>query len=299
WHVEGLWRPNTLNAIASFEGIGKSYARLQAGLLLAAGRGALFGRYSISGPCIVAVADEENGDAEEWRREQDCLAYLGLTRADVARYHRVSFAGLVLGDPAWQAELEAEMVRLGEAGLPVVIFLDTVTSMHDGKEWGEELKPIVRYLRGLLHRLPFLTVVLVVHVRKPSGEEHGLDTELSSVMGNWTRQTDSVAIMAPLTDGRARWRVHKRVPPSDIVLAREAGGWRYVADHSGKVVAGIDPLALLDLARERGRIEARDVMARFGVTKKPALQAIREHPGLDCAATGPRGALIAWPKEEA
>jgi hypothetical protein len=47
-------------------------------------------------------------------------------------------------------------------------------------------------------------------------------------MGQWTRSADAVALMADLGDGRVRWTMRKRVPPSSLVLAQAAGLWSVV-----------------------------------------------------------------------
>jgi len=223
WLVDGLLRPHALGILASAEGVGKSYARLELALRLATGTGSLFGHYPIRRPARVVLIDEENGAAEEYRRETEALASLGLERAALTNYFRTSYAGMNLGKPERQEWLRAELDRLA----PDLAILDTGGAMV-GDEWGEPLKVAVRFLRSLP-----CAVLACVHLTKPprersrGGGQHG--SALADVMGQWTRSADVVAVMADLGAGRARWTVRKRVPPSGLVLVQRAGLWDVVA----------------------------------------------------------------------
>jgi hypothetical protein len=47
-------------------------------------------------------------------------------------------------------------------------------------------------------------------------------------MGQWTRTVDAVALLADLGGGRANWRMFKKVPKSDLVIAQADGVWKVV-----------------------------------------------------------------------
>jgi hypothetical protein len=89
--VEGFMRPGKLILIAASEGVGKSYVRKELEIRLALGLGALFGHYAITRAVRVGTVDEENGPDEEYRRDEEMLGRLGLTRDALAgRYRRQS-----------------------------------------------------------------------------------------------------------------------------------------------------------------------------------------------------------------
>lgn len=232
WDIEGVARPGTVVIVASPEGLGKSQVRKEIEWRCASGTGALFGHYAIPGRLVVASFDEENGDTEEWRRDEQVRLALGLEREAVDGYlFRVSFAGLDLTNLETQKRIRAEIEQVHAD----VAMFDTGTSMT-GDEWGREVKAVMRFL----HSLP-CTCFVFVHMTKPKEEngkrgkvlEHG--ASLSDVMGHWTRAADSVATMSDLGDeGRVRWRMFKRVPKSSLVLKAENGLWVKVAEEESK-----------------------------------------------------------------
>jgi hypothetical protein len=260
WLVDGLLRPGALGILASAEGIGKSYARLELAVRLATGTGALFGHYPIRRPARVVLLDEENGPAEEYRRELDVLDSLGLPRSVLAGYFRVSYAGMNLTKPERQEWLRRELDGIG----PDLLILDTGGAMV-GDEWGEPLKAAVRYLRSLP-----CAVLVCVHLTKPPrdnhrGGQHG--SALSDVMGQWTRSADVVAVMADLGAGRARWTVRKRVPPSSLVLAQRGGLWDVVAVAEDHEAASTDTRILRAIAA--GATAADELRMALGTTDRP------------------------------
>jgi hypothetical protein len=271
WQVEGLLRPGSLAVLASAEGIGKSYARLELAVRLATGTGAVFGHYGIPAAGDVVLIDEENGPDEETRREAIVLDSLGLSRADLGdHYRRVSFAGMALTRPDRQRWLRG----LLEPIRPDLVILDTATAMV-GDEWGAELKEAVRYLRGLIRDLG-CSVLVTVHLTKPprdhgsagGSNRHGF--ALSDVMGQWTRSADVVAIMADLGAGRARWTVRKRVPPSQLILAQRGGLWEAVAVAEDHATASIDDRMIRAIAA--GATSADEVRTALGTGSKPLAQ---------------------------
>ena len=189
WNIEGVNRPASLLVIGGGEGTGKSQAFRELAIRGATGTGPLFGHYAIPHRLRVMVLDEENGEAEEYRRETAILATLGLGRADLADYFRVSFAGMVLTDPTSQKWLDGQVERVR----PGLLAFDTGTSMI-GDEWGGELKAAVRYIRSLIVRYG-CSVAVLVHMVKPSRDRRPNDpahgSAMAHVMGQWTRPTRS------------------------------------------------------------------------------------------------------------
>ena len=231
WYIVDFARPGKLIYLASAEGLGKSYVRKELELRLAAGRGSLFGRYPIVGSLRVGTIDEENGPDEEWRREEDLLPLLEMTRADLGgRFFRASFLGMNLNESRSQ-----EYIRRQVAGLDLdVLFLDTGGSMVD-EEYGPPLKGAVRFMRSLIREFPMLTIVVAVHmVKPPRGPNLAAPKRraLTDVMGQWTRQADVVAVMTDLGDCRIRWELAKRrgVPKSAGILDYTSGITKWVAD---------------------------------------------------------------------
>ena len=290
WLVEGFARPGTLVVWGATEGLGKSQARTELAIRGATGTGALFGHFRIVRPFRVAVFDEENGAAEEWRRECDILATLGLERAALTGYSRASFAGINLANAGDQAYLTAEIER----ERPELVVLDTGTSMV-GDEWGASLKDAVRFLRGLIARFG-ITIVVVVHLTKPSRDRkpgsapHG--TALADVMGQWTRSADAVALMADLGDGRARLEMRKKVPPTTLILARRAGVFETVSVGETRKPTSDDRVLRAIAA---GADSAEAIEASLGIARRTvfvALQRLRKDglvaPGvpLECTADG-------------
>jgi hypothetical protein len=243
WYVRGFIRPGKLIEIASAEGVGKSSVRKELELRLAVGRGLLMERYPIDHAVRVGTFDEENGLDEEWRREEDLMPLLGITRAELAgRFFRASFLGLNLAEPRSQTYIrhQVETLDLG------VLFLDTGGMMVD-EEYGPPLKAAIRFLRSLIREHPGLSIVVCVHMVKPIRGPNLAESRrrvLTDVMGQWTRQADVVAAMTDLGANRFRWELVKRrgVPPSAGILDYSDGLTRWVADAD----AAVDPASTSD-----------------------------------------------------
>lgn len=224
WHIEGLARPKAIVVVGSAEGVGKSMMRKEIEMRLGSGIGPLFGHFPIPGPLTVATFEEENGDAEEYRRDDQTMAALGIDRQALGdRIYRVSYPGINLCLQTDQEYVRAELEKVHAD----VVWFDTGGSMI-GDEWGEPMKVAFRFLRSLE-----VTVFLNVHLVKPSrtggrGQStHG--SALSDVMGQWTRQADAVCIVSDLGEGRVKVLVRKRVKPQELILAQRDGLWVVVA----------------------------------------------------------------------
>jgi hypothetical protein len=221
WDIEGVCRPGTVLIVAGAEGVAKSQVLRELGIRAATGTGRLFGNYLIPRPLRVMVCDEENGEAEEWRREMMVLEAVGRERSDLTGYFRVSFAGMVLTDSKAQAWLIGQAAEIQ----PDLLILDTGTSMI-ADEWGPEMKAAMRFVRSLCVRFG-CAVVIAVHLTKPGRDRRPKDavhgTAISHVMGQWTRQADAVALVADIGSDRIRWEMHKKVPPSTLILVKRSG----------------------------------------------------------------------------
>ena len=80
------------------------------GVRLTSCGGRLFGHYEVPQKCRVLEIDEENGWAEEYRRENQLFASLALDRSEVTgSYLRVSYTALDLGRADSQEYLEAQL----------------------------------------------------------------------------------------------------------------------------------------------------------------------------------------------
>ena len=267
WLVEGVWRPGRMGVIASQEGVGKSQARIEAAIRLATGSGALFGHYPIPAPARVLLFDVENGEDEETRREEDVLARLELRREQLAGYWRVSLEGLLLTDKDDQTYVASEIERVR----PAVAIFDTGSSMV-GDEWGKELKLAVRFLRRLAREYG-CAVVVCVHLVKPARDgRRGKDapvhgTEITDVMGQWTRQADSVALMARTKDEHVVWTMRKRVPRSTLVLAPAEGIFtRITAAVGGELGADVREKVRQQLAA--GMTDTGAIAQLLGITRR-------------------------------
>jgi AAA domain-containing protein len=272
WGVaEGFLRPNVLAVAAASPGGAKSWVRAELAMRAATGRGALFDRYAIAHTATVLVVDEDNGDAEEWRRDEAMLAHLGLERRDLSRVYRLSLAGVLLDDPTWQRYLEERIDALGVT----LLVLDPISMMHRGKELREELMPVVRYLRALLRRFPALTILAVHHLKKPiagGNGERGVDDVRGGV---WGQVADVIAVMSPLGDRRVKWQLLKRVPSSTLILEQtEAGPLVFVADGAGRARQATNDDRVL-AAVDAGATAVEEVVVATGMKERTAWDAVR------------------------
>ena len=276
YRIRDVLRPNALALIAASEGVGKSYVRKEMELRLATGRGALFGHYEITGPVRVATIDEENGPDEEYRRDEEVLGWLGATRADLeGRYRRASFLGLNLTDPRTQRYLRRQLAT----GVDV-LFLDTGGSMVD-EEYGTPLRNAIRFLRTLLREHPNLSIVLSVHMVKPSRDPKAGTPKrrpLSDVMGQWTRSPDLVAVLTDLGANRFRWELVKRrgVPRSAGIVDYSSGptAWVHDVDGADEAASTGDTFRILR-AIAAGGTDWKALTAGTGISRDRVFAAVR------------------------
>lgn len=271
WLIEKVLRPGAILVIASLEGLGKSHVRKEIAVRLTTCGGSLFGYYPIPRTCSVLEIDEENGVQEEIRREEQVFAALGVRRVEAdGTYWSVSFPALELGDEASQIYLREHVA----AHRPDVLMLDTGTSMV-GEEWGPELKAAIRFLRRLTVEFGCAVVIFVHLVKPPRGRDattrmHG--STLSDVMGQWTRTVDAVALLADLGGGRANWRMFKKVPKSELVIAQADGVWKVVHVGAERKVTNDD--RVLRAIAEGGE-NPDSIATSLGVSTRTVSEAIK------------------------
>ena len=214
--VGGFIRPGTTVMLTGPPGSSKSWAARQLAMACAAGKADFLGTYAIERPMNVLLIDEDNGPDEEWRRDQTLLAYLELERSQLGRLRRLSLGGVQLDSEAWQHWLRGD-ITLNQVDL---VILDPISEMHGGKELRED--PAFRSMLGFLKRLkvdfPRLASLLVHHTRKVMPGDRQSDRGLDDVRGQWGQTPDVVALMWPMPERRVAWQLHKRVPPSRLIL---------------------------------------------------------------------------------
>lgn len=272
WDVENFLRPSVFAVIASMEGVGKSQMRDELAMRCALGRGSLFGFYPVVRQLNVLLVDEDNGPEEEWRRNEAMLAHLGAARSELTGYYRISLAGVLLDDPAWQARIRAWVSEL-EIGL---LILDPVSMMYRAKELREELLPVANFLRALQREHPGLVVVLVHHLRKPVANQKPTDRALSDLRGAlWGQVADVVALVTPLGDRRVKWALHKRIRPSELILEQtETGPFAFVAEaDAGDRRQSSDDRVMACV--DAGAVSIDEVVIGTGMPKRTAWNAVK------------------------
>jgi hypothetical protein len=221
WMVVDLIRPRQLVVLASTEGVGKSNMRLELGIRYACGHGALFDTYPMGRAGDVLLFDEENGEREEFVREEAMLASLDLKRdPHMALYHRVHYSGLNLESLVDQSVFD----KLLTLYAPQLVILDTAGAMV-GEEHGKDFKRVIAFLKAMKEKHD-CAIVLVVHLVKPprDGKTVGkaLERTITDVMGQWTRSADVLLLVSETDDDDVvLFRVRKRVTRSDLSLKRE------------------------------------------------------------------------------
>lgn len=227
WMIERFLRRGVLGIIGAPAGIGKSQIRTELGMLAAAGRGDFLDYYPVAGgPYTVLVIDEENGDAEEWRRDEVYLERLELQRAGLP-YYRVSFAGMDLARSRWQAWLREQVESLNVD----LLILDAISAMYSLPERREELTPVYRFLRELIVATG-VTILLIHHLKKPGTNERGAERVLDDLRGGlWGQVAEVAAILSPLPERHVKWRTWKRVPPTELILEQTEDGPLVFASH--------------------------------------------------------------------
>lgn len=270
WAIEGLLRCGSWGLLASTPGLGKTQMLREIALRAALGKGPVFERYPLPSRLRTLVIDEENGPAEEWRREEMIRVALGVERADVAGYFRTSWYGLDLLDPGWQNRLET-WIECFEIEL---LILDAISDMYSVKELREYLGPIGTFFKRLLLRFPTLAILASHHLRKMPPGEAQAERMLSDLRGGfWDQQAQMVALAWSLGERRVRLAVRKRVPNHDGIFEQtDAGLLRFVADAHERPTANDDRvMASIDA----GATAVDEVVLATGLPERTAWNAVK------------------------
>jgi len=270
--IEGMLRPGHTGMVVGTYGLGKSYLTRQLAYAAAAGHGYfLTERFAIPRPLRVLIVDEDNGEREEWRREEQLMEHLDLRRHQLTGVYRVCLAGVELDKAQWQEWLLELVTRLE---LDLVI-LDPISEFHGGKELRDD--PSFRALRMFLKRLktdhPDLATVLVHHTRKMSVSDRSSVRGLDDIRGQWGQTPDAVILLSDLGERRARCELLKRIPHAVLILEQVAGGgWICVADEPVRR-SSTDSRVLA--AVEAGATSADEVATSTGLAERTVWNAIQ------------------------
>jgi hypothetical protein len=224
-YVADLVRPGRIVVWAAEEGSGKSYAvggELAIRIAVAGGRFAETWEILESG--AVLYLSEMHSD-DDFEREEIVLASLDLDRTDVTgRYYRLPLMTAAHGRPAltvagWRAWI-SDWMR--SRGVLIAIF-DTATGATLVDPWGKEMQQVFANPRLMLAEYPALAIILLLHLKKPSGRG---DRRISDVLGESGRWSDVVVLME--NDGKSLTRtkvsVRKRVRNERRIVATKSGG---------------------------------------------------------------------------
>lgn len=224
-YVDDLIRPGRIVVWAAEEGSGKSYTvDGELGIRVAVAGGSLAETWMVLRTGPVLYLSEMHGD-DDHDRETAVLGSLGVERAALTgRYYRLPLMTAANGAPAltvapWRAWITSWLREHGA----LLLIVDTATGATQVDPWGAGIQAVYTGLRQMLAEYPELAIVLVVHVRKPTGRG---DRRISDVLGEWGRWCDVVVMQE--NDGasleRAKITVRKRVRRERRIIATKAGG---------------------------------------------------------------------------
>lgn len=224
-YVEDLIRPGRIIVWAAEEGSGKSFAvDGELAIRMAVAGGSFAGTWPVAQTGPVLVLSEMHSD-DDFLREQTVLSSLGLERTSLTdRYFRLPLMTAAGGKPAltvpewrtWITDWLAEHRALA-------MVVDTATGATQVDPWGAAIQEVYGGLRAMIGTYPALSVVLVVHCRKPTGRG---DRRISDVLGEWGRWCDVVVLQE--NDGksleRCRLTVRKRVRRERRIIVTKRDG---------------------------------------------------------------------------
>lgn len=294
-YVTNLLRPGRIVVVAAEEGTGKSYAfQGELGIRLAVAGGLFAGTWPVvqTGPVLVL---SEMPEDEDYDREETILATLGLGREALAgRYYRLALATAAGGAPVLDVDAWRERVTAWLAEhQALALIIDTATNATDAEPWGAPIRKVLRNLRAMQATYPALAIVLVVHMKKPSGQ--GGERRLSDVMGEWGRFNDVTVLMendGPSLD-RVKITTRKRVRPERRIVARKEGG--LLVEPQDIAAGGTTKVPLDDVVAAiaaQPAIDAKTLGERLNVSKDTATRyamAAIAAGSVDRYRDGPRG----------
>jgi hypothetical protein len=298
WLVDDLIRPGRIHVAAAEEGTGKSMAiDAELAIRVALAGGEFAGTWSVLSIGPVVYLSEMHPD-DDLEREDMVLAALGRQRSELTDLYRLSLATAANGDPVLQNEDWRTFIveQLLELDARLLIF-DTATGAAQVEPWGPEIQVVYRRLRAMLDAVPKLAIVLIVHLKKPTGR--GRDRSISDVLGEWGRWCDILMLFERDGDQRVKLSTRKRVRDERRVVATKRDGLLVdpfnVAEGSSakvtlsrvvEVVEGEPGIAISTLA-ERLEVSKRTAA---GYAKRAAQRGL-----IDSPATGPKRAIQLFP----
>ena len=218
-YVSDIIRPGRIVTVAAEESTGKSFAfQGELGIRLATwNEGDPESKFADRWPILrggpVHVVSEMPAD-EDYDREETVLASLGKQRSDLkGRYFRQNMNTAALGQQVLDSEeWRTNFIEWAQEIHPIVLIIDPSTSATDADAWGNELRKTFRHLRLIQEALPELVIILVVHLKKPSGRGNTTALRgLDAVMGEYGRLNDVTILMQDAGDGKTIMSARKRV----------------------------------------------------------------------------------------
>lgn len=297
-YVEDLIRPGRIVVWAAEEGSGKSFSvGGELAIRLAVAGGSFAGTWPVlqSGP--VLYLSEMHPD-DDYQREEIVLGSLGLGRADLrGRYYRLPLMTAACGEPVLTVPSWRDWATgwLRDRGALLLIF-DTATGATQVDPWGKGLQEVFTNLRLMLDAYPALAIVLLLHLKKPSGRG---ERRISDVLGEWGRWCDVVVIME--NDGasleRTRLSVRKRVRHERRIVATKRGGLLVdpVAPDAGKAPK-VAPEKVIEAITARPGMTYLELGKALNVSKDTAANYVRDlGHRVDAVPGGERGAIRVYP----
>ncbi|MBZ0157388.1 MAG: helicase RepA family protein [Alphaproteobacteria bacterium] len=149
---------NALIILSAYAGVGKSLLALFIAYAVITGK-KLFGHFSVTKRGKVLIVDEENPGAFIKKRLQD----IGFTEDMPLLF--LHFQRIKLDNPSCFGQL----VKIIEEEKPVLVIIDALIRVHDGKEnEASDMAPVMERLRDLVNL--GTTVLVIHHHRKGAGE---------------------------------------------------------------------------------------------------------------------------------
>jgi DNA-binding transcriptional ArsR family regulator len=280
-YVNGLLLPERILDIAAMEGTGKSQFVDELRIRIACHNdltdNLMAGVFAITEQVNTLLVSEMH-PTDIHKREASVLSALGLTRAHLqGRAFRAYMWGTANGnyplmDDGWLDWLSA---RLARDNIRCLIF-DTITSATGVESFGVSIPDVYRRLYALTAKHPGLSIVLLVHLKKPSGIRFAAKDDLSQVLGEWGRLNDVTLLMVANGKTKVHLFVRKRVEPRDIDVTKRGGLFVDPLDKAAPVItaevptkiARSDVLAAVPVAP--GGTTAKQLAEALGVAKSSA-----------------------------
>jgi hypothetical protein len=269
-YVEDLVTPGRIVAVAAEEGVGKSFTITgELGMRVAVAGGSFAGTWPVLKTGPVLVLSEMHAD-DDYSREETILSSLGHKRADLTgRYYRLPLMRAAGGSPAltvapWRAWVTA-WLREHRA---LVLIIDTATGATQVDPWGQAIQAVYASLRTMVDDYPELAIILLLHLKKPSGRG---ERRISDVLGEWGRWCD-VVVMLDAADRAVAVEERRQERRQIIADAIEAGSRlleRLVIEHrDGDAIGAQDHRILEWYKAAHGAVVEAD-RAQLGRLHKP------------------------------